>query len=89
MSGFSKKEQYPAEYRRIKVTGGTLRNGDFSQRKADGTPEEWLFRKPSGFRMENGEIILRSIHDFPCRGYIDAKAGVPVTVSYESRMLVK
>ena len=71
------------------MTGGTLRNGDFSKRKADGTPKEWRFKEPSGIRMENGEIVLRSIHDFPCKGYIDAKAGVPVTVSYESRMLVK
>ena len=89
LSGYSRNEQYPAEYRRIKVTGGTLRNGDFSELKADGTPKEWRFRKPSGIRMENGETVLRTIHDFPCRGFIEAKAGVPVTVSYESRMLVK
>ena len=89
MSGYSRNEQYPAEYRRIKVTGGTLRNGDFSKLKADGTPKDWRFKEPSGIRMENGEIVLRTMHDFPCRGYIDAKAGVPVTVSYESRVLVK
>ena len=89
MSGYSINEQYTAEYRNISVSGGTLKNADFSEKRPDGRPKYWFFDKHSGLRAEDGKTVLYSIHNFPCKGEIEVKAGIPVTVKYESRVKIK
>lgn len=89
MSGYSTNEQYTAEYRNISVSGGTLKNADFSEKRPNGTPKYWFFDKHSGLRAEDGKTVLYSIHNFPCKGEIEVKAGIPVTVKYESRVKTK
>ena len=67
----------------------TNKNADFSEKRPDGTPKYWFFDKHSGLRAEDGKTVLYSIHNFPCKGEIEVKAGVPVTVKYESRVKTK
>ena len=89
MSGYSSAEQFNAEYRNLELVNATLKNADFSLKFKNGKPKYWSFDGKSGFRMENGNPVFFASHDSPVTATIEVKAGVPVTVKYEARMLLE
>ncbi len=88
MSGYSSGEQFKAEYRNLELVNAKLKNADFSLKFKDGKPKYWSFEGESALRMENGHPVFSASHDSPVTATIEVKAGVPVTVKYEARMLL-
>ncbi len=88
MSGYSPVEQFEAEYRNLRLVNAELKNADFSKKFKNGKPKYWSFEGKSGFRMENGHPVFSASHDSPVTATMEVKAGVPVTVKYEARMLL-
>ena len=81
-------EQFKAEYRNLELVNAKLKNADFSLKFKDGKPKYWSFEGESALRMENGHPVFSASHDSPVTATIEVKAGVPVTVKYEARMLL-
>ena len=87
MSGVSPAEFYFADYRNIRVSGGKLLNHDLKD-QARGKVRHWWFTAPARLMSENGHPFIRCSHNAPFIGKItEVKNGVPVTVSYESRII--
>lgn len=74
LSGYSPKVFFDVEYKNIQIRGGKL------------LEDTWRFHESARRYSENNQEIIRCSHKAPCHVSVQVRKGIPVTLTYESRI---